>query len=104
VTAREGLPQKLTKKQITDRIYEEVPVSKRNIQRVLDLFIHEIKQGLGEGKTVELRGFGTFEVRRRRRRRARNPKTGAGVTVESHGVALFRPGRELREQSWPLRT
>jgi nucleoid DNA-binding protein len=45
------------------------------------------------GKTVELRGFGTFEVKKRKgRKRARNPKTGENVAVKDHGVATFRPG------------
>ncbi len=86
-----------------DRIYEDVAVSKRKIQRVIDLFIEEIKLGLGEDRVIELRGFGTFEVRERKGRRARNPKTGERVRVERHGVTVFRPGKELKEQSWSLR-
>ena len=95
---------KLTKAQIIERIHATVPVSKKRIQRVIDFFIEEIKLGLREGKVIELRGFGTFEVRVRRGRRARNPRTGEKVNVADHGVALFRPGKEMKEQTWSLDT
>jgi integration host factor subunit alpha len=95
--------QKLTKAEIVDRIHEHVPVSKKRIQRVVDFFIEEIKRGLREDKIIELRGFGTFEVKIRKGRRARNPRTGERVTVANHGVALFRPGKGLKEQTWSLR-
>ena len=64
----------------------------------------EIKDGLKENKVIELRGFGTFEVRTRKgREKARNPKTGEVVAVESHGVAIFRPGKELKDAVWNLK-
>ena len=94
---------KLTKAEIIERIHSSVPVSRKRIQRVVDFFIEEIKLGLRQGKVIELRGFGTFEVKVRKRRRARNPRTGEKVDVEDHGVALFRPGKEMREQTWSVR-
>ena len=94
---------KLTKAEIIERIHASVPVSKKRIQRVVDFFIEEIKLGLREGKIIELRGFGTFEVKARKGRRARNPRTGEKVKVEDHGVALFRPGKEMKEQTWSVR-
>jgi integration host factor subunit beta len=58
----------------------------------------EIKDAILAGKTVELRGFGTFEVKKRKgRQRARNPKTGEIVAVKDHKVAAFRPDRELNK-------
>ena len=94
---------KLTKAQIIERIHAGVPVSKKRIQRVVDFFIEEIKLGLRQGKIIELRGFGTFEVKVRKGRRARNPRTGEKVEIEDHGVALFRPGKEMKEQTWSVR-
>ena len=64
----------------------------------------EIKDGLKEDRVIELRGFGTFEIRTRKGRdKARNPKTGDIVAVETHGVAIFRPGKELKDAVWNLR-
>jgi len=94
---------KLTKAEIIENIHPLVKVSKKNIHTVLDLFFEELKKGLLRDKIIELRGFGTFEIKMRRGRRARNPKTGAAVEVVNHGVAVFRPGRELKQRAWELR-
>lgn len=95
--------EKLTKAEIIENIHPLVKVSKKNIHTVLDLFFEELKKGLLRDKIIELRGFGTFEIKMRRGRRARNPKTGAAVEVVNHGVAVFRPGRELKQRAWELR-
>jgi nucleoid DNA-binding protein len=95
--------EKLTKAEIIEQIYPRVKVSKKNIHTILDLFFEEIKAGLLEDRIIELRGFGTFEIKLRKGRKARNPKTGAAVEVHDHGVAVFRPGRELKQKAWSLR-
>jgi len=94
---------KLTKAEIIEQIYPKVRVSKKNIHTILDLFFDEVKNGLLEDRVIELRGFGTFEIKTRKGRKARNPKTGDTVQVENHGVAVFRPGRELKKKAWSLR-
>jgi len=94
---------KLTKAEIIEKIYPQVNVSKKNIHRILDLFISELKGGLLTDKVIELRGLGTFEIKMRKGRKARNPKTGESVEVMDHGVAVFRPGRELKQKAWSLR-
>jgi nucleoid DNA-binding protein len=95
---------KLTKAEIIENIYEKVPVNRKDIHTIVDEFFEEVKNALSEDKVVELRGFGTFEVRTRKgRKKARNPRTGETVSVGDHGVAAFRPGRELKQSVWPLR-
>ena len=97
------MPRKLTKVEIIEEIYPEVNTSKKNIHRILDLFFDAVKTGLVNDCVIELRGFGTFEVKTRKGRRARNPKTGDSVDVRDHGVATFRPGRELKQRAWSIR-
>jgi nucleoid DNA-binding protein len=97
------VPRKLTKVEIIEEIYPEVNASKKNIHRILDLFFDAVKTGLVNDCVIELRGFGTFEVKTRKGRRARNPKTGDSVDVRDHGVATFRPGRELKQRAWSIR-
>jgi integration host factor subunit beta len=95
---------KLTKAEIIESIYEKLGVNRKDIHNIVDEFFEEIKGGLKADKVVELRGFGTFEIRTRKgRERARNPKTGEIVPVSAHGVAVFRPGKELKALAWPLR-
>lgn len=95
---------KLTKAEIIESIYEKIGINRKDIHGIVDEFFEEIKRGLQDDKVVELRGFGTFEIRTRKgRERARNPKTGEIVPVNAHGVAVFRPGKELKTLAWPLR-
>jgi integration host factor subunit beta len=95
--------KKITKLDILDSIYQRTGMNRREIREVVDLFLDDIKSALVKGIAVELRGFGTFEARiRRGRSRARNPRTGMPVSVNSHGVAAFRPGRELKRDVWRL--
>jgi integration host factor subunit beta len=97
----EKVGQKLTKADIVDSVYQKTGMSRKEIRTVVDLFIDEIKNALLEQRDIELRGFGTFEVRvRKGRQKARNPKTGGVVSVNSHGIAAFRPGRELKQAVW----
>ena len=95
---------KLTKAEIVDTIVEKSGVSKADIHFIVDAIFEEIRGALSKDKIVELRGFGTFEIRMRRgRQKARNPKTGEIIQVNDHGVTVFRPGKELRESTWALR-
>jgi integration host factor subunit beta len=57
-----------------------------------------INKNLSQGGRVELRGFGTFTVRKRAPRQARNPRTGESVMVEAKSVPFFKTGKDLREQ------
>ena len=94
---------KLTKADIVDAIYNKTGTDRKEIRDIVDLFIEEVKAALVSRKIIELRGFGTFEIKiRKGRQKARNPKTGESLSVNSHGVALFRAGQELRRDVWNL--
>ena len=94
---------KLTRAEIVENIHASVGVSKQNIHKIIELFYQAAKKGLLSGRVIELRRFGTFEVNQRKEHTARNPKTGQKVHVETHGVAVFRPGRELEFEARDLR-
>ena len=95
---------KVTKAEIIDTLYERLHINRKSIHALMDGMVEEIKYSLLAGKTVELRGFGTFEIRiRKGRKKARNPKTGESVSVDDHGVAVFRPGRELKTSIWKIK-
>lgn len=96
--------KKMTKAEIIENIYEETNISRKDIHAIIDNFFAEVKDALTDDRVVELRGFGTFEIRTRKgREKARNPKTGEIVPVNTHGVTVFRPGKELKQMAWDLR-
>jgi integration host factor subunit beta len=78
-------------------------MNRGEIRNVVDLFIDEVKDALIKRKVLELRGFGTFEVRvRKARPRARNPRTGESIVINSHGIVAVRSGRELTQAVWKI--
>lgn len=92
---------KLTKATIIENLHDRLGVNRTDIHEIIDSFFDEVKLGLVQDQIIELRGFGTFEVRTRKgKEKARNPKTGEMVSVDTHSVAIFRPGKELKEQVW----
>ncbi|MDR1625839.1 MAG: integration host factor subunit beta [Spirochaetia bacterium] len=95
---------KLTKAEIVETLIEKTQFDKKEIHFIVDTIFEEIRAALAGDKIVELRGFGTFEIRTRKgRSKARNPRTGEPVQVRDHGVTAFRPGKELKESTWALR-
>lgn len=95
---------KMTKAEIVESISDSTGMPKKNVHNIIDLMLSQVKDALSEDRIIELRGFGTFEIRTRKgREKARNPKTGQTVKVEDHGVVNFRPGKELKDSAWPLR-
>ena len=64
--------------------------------RVVDSFLDAVKAALSEQHNIEIRGFGTFKIRQRKTRMARNPRTGDPVEVAARPVPVFKPSKELR--------
>ena len=95
--------EKLKKNDLIESVYLNTKIEKHEIQVIFDSLLEQLKLSLENGKTIELRGFGTFEKRLRKgRSNARNPKTGEAVSVEPHYVSIFRPGKELKQILWDL--
>ena len=95
--------KKFTKADIVDALYQKTGMDQKEIRKIFDLFIEEIKEALLRQQVNELRGFGTFEIKiRKGRSKARNPRTGEIISTHSHGNAAFRPGRELKQALWNI--
>ncbi len=86
----------LTKAAITDRLFEEVGLNKREAKEMVDLFFEEIRLVLETGVQVKLSGFGNFDLRDKNERPGRNPKTGEEIPITARRVVTFRPGQKLR--------
>ncbi len=95
---------KLTKSDLVDLVCEsgevlELNVSKNQASIIVSKFIETLRQEiekLGDSERIELRGFGTFGVRQRKARIARNPKTNENVNVPARKSPYFKVGRHLR--------
>lgn len=74
----------------------EIPI--KDIELAVKLIFDQMSEALENGHRIEIRGFGSFALRYRSPRVARNPKTGEYVNTEGKYVAHFKPGKELRER------
>lgn len=76
----------------------EAGVSKKDAETALNATIDAISNSLAKGEAVQLIGFGSFSVKERAEREARNPRTGETVKVAARKVPVFKPGKELKEK------
>jgi integration host factor beta subunit len=88
----------MTKSSLIDHIAESTSRSKKDVEHVVDAVLGAIGEALGRGEKVDLRGFGSFQVNRKKERQGRNPRTGESVTIAARTVAVFKPGKELAER------
>ena len=94
---KENIMKKM-KKDLVDVLSSKIQMEKDEITQIVDKVLDGIKEILSEGSSLEIRGFGTFEVKiRKGKKNARNPKNGEKVETKPHYVVSFKPGIELKE-------
>ncbi len=87
----------MTKADLVEAVVNVSELSKRSAEIVVNTLFQSIVEALQKDDKIELRGFGSFRVRRRRSRQGRNPKTGDRVDVPSKRIPYFKPGKELKD-------
>ena len=80
-----------------EQVADVADLAKKHAEVIVETVFGNIAEALRRGEKVELRGFGSFRLRRRAQRRGRNPRTGDRVDVASKHVVYFKPGKELKE-------
>jgi len=93
----------MTKKVMAQAIAEEMGLTQTQAQEIVQRVLDDITETLVQEGRIELRNFGVFEVRKRKPRRARNPRTGEQVEVPAKLVVTFKPGREMEERVGQLK-
>ena len=73
-------------------------INPKDIEKSVDTFFDTITISLTNSQKVELRGFGSFGVKKREARLARNPKTGSTVAVSAKKISFFKMGKGMKEQ------
>ena len=85
----------MTKKEIVKSISDKTGLTQLQIKEIVQLTFDGIVQTLLEERRVELRNFGVFQVKSRKARKARNPRTGRQVNVPEKFVVTIKPGKEM---------
>lgn len=88
----------LTKADMADYLFEELGLNKREAKEMVELFFEAIRAALEKGDHVKLSGFGNFDLREKKQRPGRNPKTGEEIPITARRVVTFRPGQKLKQR------
>lgn len=88
----------VTRARLAEEVTHASGVSRKEADLIVDTVFEAIADALRAGDEVEIRGFGSFRLRSRKERRARNPRTGEVVLVPPKRVPFFRAGKALRER------
>jgi integration host factor subunit alpha len=86
----------LTKAEMAERLFDELGLNKREAKEMVELFFEEIRMALEQSQQVKLSGFGNFDLREKKQRPGRNPKTGEEIPISARRVVTFRPGQKLK--------
>ena len=86
----------MTKADLVGRVAERTGLTKTDVAVVMDSIIENIKLSMEAGHNIELRDFGTFKVKLRKARKARNPSNGDVVLIPGRKVPVFKPSNEFK--------
>lgn len=89
----------MTKSELVDKLVEVNGIlSRKESEAIISIVFDSMCEALKSGEKVEIRGFGSFTIRDREAREARNPKSGEIVKIASKKTPFFKTGKELRER------
>jgi integration host factor subunit alpha len=86
----------LTRADLTEALHDEVGLTRHDCAGLIERTLGLVAEAMERGESVKLSGFGVFEVRSKRERLGRNPKTGAPATIESRRVIGFRASQVIK--------
>ncbi len=87
----------VNKNELIEELSEKTGFTKSDTKKFIDKYIEVISKSLKKGKDVQLVGFGTFKVTKRKARTGRNPQTGKVLKIPAKKVPAFRAGKALKE-------
>ncbi len=86
----------MTKADLVEMVASKTGLTRSDVAAVVDEFLESVKKTLENGNNIEIRGFGTFKIKARKARKARNPRTGEEVPVPDRKVPVFKPSNEFK--------
>ncbi|MCC6145795.1 MAG: integration host factor subunit beta [Candidatus Hydrogenedentes bacterium] len=87
----------MTKRELVIDVAEKLGYTQNEVSAVVQATLETITETLAEGNRLEIRNFGVFEIKKRDARIGRNPRTGEAVPITEKRVAVFKPGKMLKE-------
>ncbi len=87
----------LTKAQLSEMLFEQIGLNKRESKDMVDAFFDLVSERLVDGQDVKISGFGNFQIRTKAPRPGRNPRTGELIPIEARRVVTFHASHKLKE-------
>lgn len=87
----------MNKAELISAVAEKSGLTKKDANAVLTAIIDTVETSLKNGDSVQIMGFGTFEVRDRAARKGRNPQTGEEIEIKASKTPAFKPGKQLKD-------
>ena len=87
----------MNKSEFVRKLSEKMGSTQKDAERFFDAYNEAIMEALSEGEKVQVIGFGSYEVRERKAREGRDPRTGKTVSIPAKRVPVFKPGKILKE-------
>ncbi|MBE0473860.1 integration host factor subunit alpha [Rhodoferax sp.] len=88
----------LTKAQLSELLFEQIGLNKRESKDMVDAFFDLVSRSLVEGDDVKITSFGNFQIRTKSPRPGRNPRTGEAIPIAARRVVTFHASQKLKEQ------
>jgi DNA-binding protein HU-beta len=88
----------MTKADIVNKISKQTGIDKSTASKTLEALMESIKDSLIEGKNVYLRGFGSFLIKKRAKKTARNITKNTTIIIPAHNIPSFKPAKEFLEK------
>ena len=87
----------MIKVDLINKLAKDMNITKQEAEKGVNIFFNTLKDAMKKGEEIELRGFGSFRIRKRGSRSGRNPRTGEPVKVPSKKVIYFKPSKILKQ-------
>lgn len=87
----------MLKKELVNEVSDELSLHKQDVTSALDIMLETMENALKEERRIELRGFGSFAVRKRKARSTKNPKTGTIMNIPERKTIHFTMSKSLKE-------
>jgi len=86
----------LTKSEISEHLFEKLQLTKQDSKKFVEFFFEEVRKSLEKGEDVKLSGFGNFQIKNKKARPGRNPRTGEIFLITARRVVTFKAGQKLK--------
>lgn len=88
----------MTKAEIVTEISRQTGIEKSEVLKILEAFMETVKTSIGSGENVYLRGFGSFIIKRREAKTARNISKNTAIQIPAHNIPFFKPSKAFTEK------